>query len=427
MHAQIAESSELLWQSSPDSSFILTMQTMKDVNGAEDVFVASEGQTSYSNGQLQQVPGQLLIYDGETGSAISSLNLGQEPISNAVCIDGKVIKSDSNGVLTCYSSALNPLWNETLAGGPQVMRVCGSSDIVLSVKNVVSELNVDNGSIVWSWTCPGNVEDLLATPDWTACYYPGNLTLLNANGSFMDNLAVPRPVLEFAVYTETLHQLDNTSFILFEDALSVLESSPNPTVTKFQVLGNSSAATLSEGWQIQVGGDSANEPFIVGDVEGDGFSDFMCTVNESGTLGLFSGETGNMIYPIDISTTGLSGSSVISDTGSGNIEVALTPYSGGLYLCSLGETNATVISIDPVNSYSSVVTIQNVPSENYSEIIAETEGGKINCFSAYIQTVPEFSVATFLAIISLVPLFGVVIKKMVARNKIRGGSSQVCS
>jgi hypothetical protein len=390
-------------------------------NGVDDVFVATQGQTSISNGQTQQYPAELVFFDGKTGSLIRSLDLGQEPITNAMYVDGRVITSDSNGVLTCYDSTLNQIWNITLADNPQVIRVRDSSNIVLAVDDNVSDLKVDDGSTVWTWSGPAKIEDLLTTSSWTVCYYAGNLTLLDANGNFVDDYAVPRPVLSYAVYSETLHQLDNTSFLMLEDAWSIFESSPNPTLTKFQVSGNLSAPALNEIWQIEVGGGSANKPFIVGDVEGDGFNDFICAENESETLGLFSGKTGIMIYSIGVSAMYLNAGSMMNDMGTGSIEVALAPYTGGytdgLYLCSLQKTNSTLTAIDPLNFYCSVSTIQNVPGENYSEIIAATEDGQIRCFSVYTQTIPEFPVPTFLATLCLISLFAIIIKRIFAKDR----------
>jgi hypothetical protein len=118
----------------------------------------------------------------------------------------------------------------------------------------------------------------------------------------------------------------------------------------------------------------------------------------------------------------ISAASVISDNGPGRIEVAIAPYeegyNHGLYICSLGETNATVTMVDPMNLYSSVSTIQNVPGENYSEVIAAEEDGPINCFSADIQTIPEFSVVIYFAIMPLASLFVIVVKR-IFKNKTR--------
>lgn len=237
--------------------------------------------------------------------------------------------------------------------------------------------------------------------------------MLDINGQLIDTFSVPRPSYPNALYTETLHVLDDSSFLLMEDIWNMLGESPNPTIRKFQVNGNS----LTEVWKIDVGGGAANKPLVVQDVDGDGFNDFIVRTTEGESLALLSGQAGNIIYPIHISAMYVRAGCMIDDIdGDGIREIALGPctsnHSHGLYICSLKKDNATPAQINGIDLFESLSSIQDINGDGFSEIIGITTGGKIECYSGFdSRIISEFSIYILLTTISLMLIFVLAIKK----------------
>ena len=403
-----------LWQFSPASSGISATQVIEDISGDghQDIFVATTAVTS----NVGELPAELLLVNGRTGTVVRSLNLGRKSIGRARYLGGTIIIWEWNIGLKAYSTTLTEIWNKSLKASPTVFSACDSSRLLIAVDRNVSAIDVMNGNYLWTWRAPAKIIDGLPVADGVVCYYAENIALLNVDGVLRNTLFVARPPSEGFGYTETLHQFNASSFFFFQD---VVFRSSDPTIRKIKIDGG----ILRQEWKIDIGGGGANKPLVITDVDGDQVSEFMCVRKEDDTIAIFSGRTGDTLYSTSMAALYISSGSIIDDIdGDGIHEVAFGPYTSshfhGLYLASLKEANATLVTIASLDIYDTLISMEDVDGDGLCEIIGVTVGGDINCYQGFDPCIPEFSSIVFFGLLCLTAVEAVLTRSL-AREQTR--------
>jgi hypothetical protein len=430
-HAASGGAPSRLWQFSPQSPGIKAMQVIEDISddGHQDIFVATSAVARYSSGTVEEFPAELSFIDGKTGTVVRSLNLGKTSIGRARYLDGTIVIWGSGIGLKTYSATLDEVWNQSFTTYPSFFSSCNSSRLLIGVGRNVMAIDVTNGNRLWTYSAPTSLIDVLPVADQIVCYYAENIALLSDDGDLMTTLFVARPPSEGFGYTETLHPFNASSFFFLQD---VFFGSSGPTIRKVEI----NEGNLRVEWKIEVGGGGANKPLVAIDVDGDQVSDFLCVRKEDGTIGVFSGRTGDPLYSTRLAALYIKSACVINDIdGDGMLEVAFAPctpnYVHGLYLVSLKEVNATLVQVAALDFYNGLISMEDADGDSLSEIVGVTSAGKINCYQGFdLRFIPELSRTIFLGILCLTTSAAVLARRSFAKDKepmrARKGCGTIC-
>lgn len=383
----------LLWRYSPKSPSNIALQVIEDISGDghQDIFIASSSIISYSNNRVQELPAELIFIDGKNGSLIRSLNLGMVSVNFAAVVGKRIIVSQTN-MLRVYDLNFRKLYNKSLSKTPRLLRILSNSQLIYTIDNEVCLLNLENGEKIWTWYAPDSITGVLIIGRQIICAYPNYLAMLNLDGVLLHCEYVPRLNLSYAIYSESLHRLDDEHFLYLEDVWSLFEKSPNPSLSMWEVKGNS----FSMKWKIEIGGGAANKPLIIPDLDGDNMNDFICVGKEDYKISVFSGQTGNLIYSTDLTGLYVHAACLIDDINNDEIrEIAINPYDKdnwhSLYICSL-RRNMSISQAISLNLYKRLVPIEDVDGDGFSDFIGAKMNGEVECYRGFSsEIIPEFS------------------------------------
>jgi PKD repeat protein len=403
MQAPVGQCS-VLWYFSPKSDFFAVVQAIEDVSGDghEDVFVATDALTGYENGRTYELPAELVFLDGRTGKPNRSLTLGMTSIREAIFVNGHVVISEGK-ILKVYDSNFDEIYDKTFSETPRLLRILSESQIIFSLDNNVTALNLENNENIWTWMAPAKITNVLVTPTGIICAYPDYLSMLSINGTFISGKYVPRQKFQGSVlYTESLHKLDDTRFLYLEDAWLIFGQSPSVTLSMWEI----SNSSFSMEWKIEIGGRSANKPFAISDIDGDGVNDFICRRKGDYGIAVFSGKTGQQVYSTGISGLYIYASTRISDIdGDGIAEIALNPYDENawhrLYITSFKRNRSISYEIGfDFDLYDYLVSIQDVDGDNFLDIIGARLRGTVEAYQGFDSRLVPDSKAPTVSILS---------------------------
>jgi hypothetical protein len=417
MYTVFGESS-MLWRFSPQSPLTVDVQVIEDVSGdgCQDVFIATSATTRYSDGKIEELPAELILIEGRTKDVICTLTLGQISVKDTLYMNRTVAVSETN-MLKVYNISLHEIYNKTFCETPRLLRTFDESKLIFALDRNLTLLELENGEPLWIWCAPSKITNILVTKRRILCAYPEHITMLDANGTFVCSQHVPRPDFSYAIYTESLHRLDDAHFLYLEDVWLPFGKSPNVSLSMWKV----DDAAFDMKWKIEVGGRSANKPYMIPDVDSDGVNDFICRRKEDDKIAVFSGKTGDMIYTTSMSAYYIGAACLINDVdGDGIAETALGLYtqdwSHGLYICSFKRNVSVSYRIICLNLYSRLVPIEDVDGDELLDIVGEA-GGKVECYRGFdSRIIPEFSTSIFLLIIFTSTLFMIYALKKLSVN-----------
>jgi hypothetical protein len=375
----------LLWQFSPRSSAIVTTQVIDDVSGdgQDDVLVATNAITRYSNYGVEELPAELIILDGKSGKLNRSKTLGMTSVGGAIFVNGSIISSIGK-TLAIYDPDLQETYSETFNESPRLMGILSESQVVFSLNRNVTLFDLETRENLWTWTSPAQVAGMLIMEDALIVNYPEHLVMLAYNGTPISGKYVPRRTFGSAtLYTESLHKLDRSRFLYLEDAWVILGQSPDPSLSMWEI----DPLTFKLKWEIDVGGGAANKPHAISDIDSDGVNDFICRRKEDYRIAVLSGKTGEQIYPTGLSGYYVHASTQISDIDEDGIaEVAVNPYDEnwwhGLYIISFKGNRSISYEIG-FTLYSHLVAIPDIDDDSLLDIIAATQGGTIEAYRGF--------------------------------------------
>lgn len=353
---------------------------------------------------MEELPGELILVDGKNGMINKSLNMGKASLRGAAYVDG-VIATLFAEMFKVYNSNLSEIYTQSFNTTPTSLTTFEDSQVLFVSDKNVTVYSLEDRNTLWTWTAPKKVTDVLITPSRIVCAYPSYLAMLDFDGHFICRTYWPRRAFSSATYQESLHRLDDTHFLYFEDVWVPFGTSPNVALSMW----NANESALEFMWRIEIGGRAANKPHAISDINSDGVNDFVCRILDDTNIGVFSGKTGKMIYSTDISAYYIYALCPISDIdGDGLAEVALNQYAPNafhtLYISSFKGNSSASYAIKHLDLYSHLVSIQDVNGDGFLDIVGATLGGKVECYAGYdSRVIPEFPIflitPTFMAAI----------------------------